>query len=292
MTMRAAIELVVERDARALGKPRTHPHPALIFAMDATLVELHARTVARLDRASFALVPAGARHHLDVTSVGAVCVVTVVIGDAARTAVAREYAEYYTDAIMSSIVAGPRAFPRTRWVDELVHRYVFERDVCEKHGSQAARFLETELVKEVYFLGREQLERHTRASVVFEGSAIAARARAWIEEHLFEPLSIRQLARELATSESTVLRTFRREHGIAPAIYVRRRRLEEALRLLETGRYDVTEVASRVGYDNPSAFANAFRRVHGVSPSAARTRAPAGLLPAHGEPPRRPRRKN
>ena len=43
----------------------------------------------------------------------------------------------------------------TRWVDELVHRYVFERAQCEKHQSSAAIFLETELLKELFFLARE-----------------------------------------------------------------------------------------------------------------------------------------
>src|SRR5262249_43557594 len=100
----------------------------------------------------------------------------------------------------------------------------------------------------------------------------------------------RELAKHCGASESTVLRAFRREVGVAPAMYVRRRRLEEALHLLESGRYAVTEVAGRVGYDNPAAFAVAFRKHHGVSPSQARAKPPT--LPARGKPPRRPRKRN
>ena len=285
------LTLAIERDAQALATPRAHGAPALVFPLDGTIAHLHARTPVRLDRAVFALVPAGTRHRLETGSLGAIAVVTLVVGDAARALVARDYGEHYDDARMAEIVAALRVLPRTRWVDELVHRYVFEREVCEKHGSRAARFLETELVKELYFLGVEQLERRTRASVVFEGSAIATRARAWIEEHLFEAFATAELAKQLATSESTMLRAFRREVGVAPAIYLRRRRLEEALLLLETGRYAVTEVAARVGYDNPSAFAVAFRRVHGIAPSQARLRPAPGLLPAHGKPPQRRRKR-
>ena len=42
------------------------------------------------------------------------------------------------------------------------------------------------------------------------------------------------------------------------------------MHLLESGRYGVTEVAARVGYDNPSAFAAAFRAQFGMPPSRAR----------------------
>ncbi|MGE5186231.1 MAG: helix-turn-helix domain-containing protein, partial [Acidobacteriota bacterium] len=172
------------------------------------------------------------------------------------------------------------------------HRYVFERDTCEKPASKAARFLEAELAKEVYFLAREQADAHTRTSVLFEGDPVAARARAWLDEHLFEPFHVAALVRHCHASESTVLRAFHRAHGLAPLGYVRRRRLEHAMQLLESGRYAVTEVATRVGYANPSAFAQAFRDQFGVAPSRVRPQLdPRATLPAHGEPPVRRRRR-
>ena len=122
--------------------------------------------------------------------------------------------------------------------------------------------------------------------------SIAARAKVWLEEHLFEPFHAPELARAMHASESTVLRMVRKELGVAPAVYLRRRRLEEAMLLLETGRYGVTEVAARVGYENPSAFAAAFRRELGVAPSSVKARVDtATRLPAHGAPPVRRRRR-
>jgi AraC-like DNA-binding protein len=104
---------------------------------------------------------------------------------------------------------------------------------------------------------------------LFEGDALAARGRAWIEAHLFEPIRIGELVRHCHASESSVLRAFRRELGVSPLAYLRRRRLEESMHLLESGRYAVTEVAARVGYDNPSAFSAAFRAQFGITPSRA-----------------------
>lgn len=237
----------------------------------------------RIDRASFALVPAGRRYALAIPEIGTA--VTLVIDDVTRANATREYAPDLDARRLTEVLAAYRVLPRTRWVDELVHRYVFEREVCERPASNAARFLETELVKEVYFLGCEQLDHHTRASVLFEGDPIAAAAREWIEEHLFEPFRIDALVRHCHASESTLLRAFRKQLGVSPLAYARRRRLEQAMQLLESGRYAVTEVATRVGYDTPSAFAAAFHKQFGVTPS--RVRPGAASLPAHGRPPKR-----
>ena len=281
--------LLVERDARALGQTRRHAAPALVFPLEATVVDLEVGPAQRLDRATFALVPAGVPHRFAAPQAGSVAVVTLAAGDAVHARVVAEYAPHVERRVLAQLVAAPRRLPRTRWIDELVQRYVFEREVCEKHDSAAARFLETELVKELYFLGREQLAQHTRASVLYEGSGVAVRARAWIEEHLFEPFAIAPLARAAGTSASTVLRAFRGAYGVAPAVYARRRRLEEAHHLLASGRYGVTEVAARVGYDNPSAFAVAFRAQFGMPPSRARAAPSEAMLPAHGLPPQPPR---
>jgi AraC-like DNA-binding protein len=282
------MELRVDRDASASGT-RVLRVPALIAPLESTVITLDDH---RIDRSLVALVPARSPHALELPAAGAVVVATLSIEPADRAAALRDYAPYIDARRFTEVLAAPRLLPRTRWVDELVQRYVFEREVCEKPGSRAARFLEAELAKEIYFLGCEQLDRRTRTSVLHEGAAVAVRARAWIDDHLFEPFRIEALVAACAASESTVLRAFRKEYGVAPVVYLRRRRLEEAMQLLESGRYAVTEVATRVGYDNPSAFAAAFREQFGTPPSAVRpVLDAAAVLPAHGAPPvRRGRR--
>jgi AraC-like DNA-binding protein len=290
-TATARMELVLERDAAALASTHAHAAPALIFPLETATVELQTTGgAARVGRAAFAIVPARTPYQLVAAHAGAAVVATLIVSDAARAAAVRDYAPDVIAPGLAEIVGAVRVLIRTRWVDELVQRYVFERSVCARQASKAARFVEAELVKEVFFLGREQLDRKHRSSVLFEGDALVARARAWIEEHLFAPFAIAALVRHCHASESTVLRAFRRELGVAPSAYARRRRLEEAHQLLESGRYAVTEVAARVGYDNPSAFAAAFRAQFGAAPSL--TRPAAASLPAHGAPPvRRPRRR-
>lgn len=49
-----------------------------------------------------------------------------------------------------------------------------------------------------------------------------------------------------------------------------RHRMSEARKLLEESKYNVAEVAYRVGYANPSHFSRAFSRYFGVPPKECR----------------------
>ncbi len=288
-------DLRVERGADLSRASRTDGDPALVLPLLRSAVVLRAGTLEeRLDRSRFALVPAGLRYRL-VAETSAPEVVTVLLREGAWRSAEREYRRHVEPETVAEIVGRPRVFARTRWVDELLHRYLFEREICGKHTSQAAAFLETELAKEVYFLGKEQLQGQARASLAHDEGDVAKRALAWMDERLFEPFSLHDLAHHCHTSESTLLRSFRRETGSTPVAYLRERRLHEAHLLLQGGRWSVGEVAQRVGYTNLAAFTAAFGRRFGVPPSEARARQPEGpLLPPHGQPPRRvssPRRR-
>ena len=287
--------LYLDRDGEAVQRVCVHDEPALVFPLDTTIVSLRAgEIVRRVDRSSFALVPPHAPYDLELPPSATAVVARLLIPGGLRAAAVRDYSPEVDARRLATVVAELRFLPRTRWVDELVQRYVFEQSVCARKASKASRFIEVELVKELFFLGCEQIDGRTRSSVLFEGDGLAALALAWIEEHLFDPFRMDDLVRHCHASESTVLRTFRREVGVSPIAYVRRRRLEQSLQLLESGRYGVTEVATRVGYENPSAFAAAFRQQFGVAPSSARSAVPVeARLPAHGSPPvRRSRRRD
>jgi AraC-like DNA-binding protein len=270
----ARVELRIDGDARTLRGARRDRQPALVVVLESSLAELKlGATTHLLDRANLALVPAATRYALASRSPAA-RVLTLRFGATVIAGAVREYAPHVDARTFDMILATPRVLPRTHWLDELVHRYVFERDVCEKHDSAAARFLETELAKELYFVAKDQLAVHraspARAPVVHEEDVLARRAREHIESHLFDPLRIADLARACHASESTLLRAFRRELGLAPIAYLRVRRLDEARLLLRGGRYTVSEIATRIGYASVAAFSTAFRRRFGEVPSSVR----------------------
>ncbi|MBK7858243.1 MAG: helix-turn-helix transcriptional regulator [Archangiaceae bacterium] len=290
------LHLQFERDPERLRHESTPTEPTLLLPLESTVLTISTRGLEqRVDRGSFVLLPARISYSLEPQSAVAPTL-TLGITDAARVAAEAEYRPHFVEVLWQQVVSRPRVFARTRWVDELANRYLFERQVCERHHSVAARFLETELTKELFFLGREQLAKNSRASQLEQPPDLLQAAQQWLEAHLFEPVTLAQLARQCHASESTLLRVFRRELGAPPTVYLRNRRLDEALLLLESRKYSASEVAARVGYANLSAFTTAFTRRFGTPPSKVMPRRDgAAVLPPHGagvpqRTPPRPRR--
>lgn len=85
---------------------------------------------------------------------------------------------------------------------------------------------------------------------------------------LDDPPAIRGLARQVGLNETKLKAAFRMHFGVPIYSYLRDRRMAEAHRLLRERNFNVTEVASQVGYTNPSKFASAFRKHFGVTPSS------------------------
>lgn len=84
--------------------------------------------------------------------------------------------------------------------------------------------------------------------------------------NLEDPPDMKVLARSAGLSRSKLYRDFPKVYGLSPFDYLRSRRLQTAMHLLQAGEINVTEAALRVGYANLSHFAKAFRSMFGVSP--------------------------
>jgi AraC-like DNA-binding protein/mannose-6-phosphate isomerase-like protein (cupin superfamily) len=75
------------------------------------------------------------------------------------------------------------------------------------------------------------------------------------------------LCAEAGVSVRTIERTFRKDVGTSFELWRRQVRLKKAVELLVSGGA-VKEVAFRVGYSQPSAFVEMFRRTFGTTPKA------------------------
>lgn len=94
----------------------------------------------------------------------------------------------------------------------------------------------------------------------------------FIEDHLMEPIAMEDIARQAYTSSFHFQRTFHVLTDVTVAEYIRKRRLTLAAQELMTfPALKVVDVALKYGYESPEAFAKAFRRLHGLAPSEART---------------------
>ena len=97
------------------------------------------------------------------------------------------------------------------------------------------------------------------------------KALDYIEGHLDDELDINHAAKIACSSPYHFQRMFHAIIGITPADYIRRRRLTLAAMELASGNSKIIEIAAKYGYESPNAFTRAFKNMHGVVPSKART---------------------
>ena len=97
------------------------------------------------------------------------------------------------------------------------------------------------------------------------------RALAYIEQHLTEELSVRSIAAAAYVSPFHFQRMFSACVGMGVSEYVRLRRLTQAAQLLRDPAVRVIDAAFAFGYDTPESFSRAFKRWHGITPTAARS---------------------
>jgi AraC family transcriptional regulator len=95
-------------------------------------------------------------------------------------------------------------------------------------------------------------------------------AVTYMEEHLEEPFNASMIAKVACSSTFHFQRMFHMLTGTTVAEYLRKRKLTLAAQELAATKAKVLDIALKYGYDTPESFSKAFRRVHGISPSAAR----------------------
>ena len=98
----------------------------------------------------------------------------------------------------------------------------------------------------------------------------------YIDLHLEDELSLRTLARLSGYSDYYVSKRFKKEVGMTPKEYIRKKRLERAKFLLRSTQADVREIGERLRFCSHSYFADAFRREVGMSPTQWREQETAG----------------
>ena len=83
-------------------------------------------------------------------------------------------------------------------------------------------------------------------------------------------ITLAELAARFHLSQSSLKICFKALYGVPVASYLRGLRMDTAANLLRSSDLPVAEIAHRVGYEDPSRFAAAFRRHTGCRPTELR----------------------
>lgn len=124
---------------------------------------------------------------------------------------------------------------------------------------------------------RKRLHEHFRQHGLFEiegknitpvNQKFLKKTVAIITEHISDTsFGVEMLAENMAVSRSLLLKKIEALIGEPPSELIKRIKLNKAAKLIEKNFGNISEVALEVGFNNPSYFAECFRKQFGFSPS-------------------------
>jgi len=90
----------------------------------------------------------------------------------------------------------------------------------------------------------------------------------FIDEHIAR-VTVEYICSRFAISERQLLRKFKRAIGIAPQTYIRIKRINEAFRLMDSGKYEqLADIAHELNFHDQSHFIRDIKLFSGVSPKS------------------------
>ena len=89
----------------------------------------------------------------------------------------------------------------------------------------------------------------------------------FIENNYHKIITINDIANHIGISRSYLTSIFKKRLDISPKEYLINFRLNKACGLLKTTNLSVSNIALKVGYNDPLTFSKIFKRSYNVSPS-------------------------
>jgi AraC family transcriptional regulator len=165
---------------------------------------------------------------------------------------------------------------RTAHPDPITSRLLLSAaDVLE--GNTALDALFRQQVTDL--LATRLLAAHTGSPTTFQPTMgglspkVLLRAIERLRSDSDEDVSLAALASEAGLSRFHFCRAFKESTGLSPHAWLRQHRLEQAMQMLRDTDASVVSVAAALGYASQTAFAAAFRKLTGETPSDWRRRA-------------------
>lgn len=146
------------------------------------------------------------------------------------------------------------------------YTYIFKEMINELQTCKTGfEELLTMYLKQIFLLvQRTRMEEKPSVSTYIQEEI--EYARRYFNEHYNEPISIQDYAESRNMSVCWFQRNFKQIVNHTPMQYLLMIRINNAVSLLETTDYGLSEISAIVGYEDPLYFSRLFRKIKGISP--------------------------
>lgn len=90
--------------------------------------------------------------------------------------------------------------------------------------------------------------------------------RTYIEQHLAEKITVREMAARLGLHPSYLNTFFCRRTGESIQAYIRRRKMQKAVEMILKTNYSLSQIGASLGYFDQSHFSRTFQKETGMTP--------------------------
>lgn len=88
----------------------------------------------------------------------------------------------------------------------------------------------------------------------------------FMQKNIEQKITVEEVAKHTGTSLSFFFKQFKKNTGYSPVAYFNFLKIQGAIQLIHTTKYNISEVASKIGIDDPYYFSRLFKKQMGVSP--------------------------
>lgn len=152
--------------------------------------------------------------------------------------------------------------------DPLVHGMSVKPDAPFGYGQMIKNLLEIFLIK--LRRNKDSLPKESRRRYEVDGVNIPAGVKAVVDHlnaNIYGKISVAELSKRFGISESLLKKEFSRYYSGGVINYYHKRKTEEAKRLIRKESLSFTEIADKLGFDNPQYFSKFFKTMTGMTPT-------------------------
>ncbi len=139
---------------------------------------------------------------------------------------------------------------------------------CSYNGHMKELYLESKVI-ELFLLQAQQADQLTNNKIIALSPSDQERlyaARDFVKAHMFEPITLLQVARSCGLNDFKLKKGFKDLFGTSVFGYLNELKMEYGRQMLLESACTVYEVAYMLGYHDPYNFSKAFRKYFGYLP--------------------------